>query len=155
VLHPHLVLGVEADLQGAGVNDKGVDFLGDVFKSQLDFFGTVRGRIGYAMDRSLVYFTGGLAYGEVKNRVTTFPSGIVFAKDAIATGYALGGGWEYKLSYVWSVKAEYQYINLGKNDPEFVGVPFSALGGVVHDDAFHTFRAGVNYNFGPVYEPLK
>src|SRR5262249_22306178 len=42
----HFVLGVEADLQGASVEDKATDFLGTVAKSRLDFFGTVRGRLG-------------------------------------------------------------------------------------------------------------
>ena len=31
--------------------------------SSLDYFGTVRGRLGYAFDRTLVYGTGGFAYG--------------------------------------------------------------------------------------------
>jgi outer membrane immunogenic protein len=154
--HPHLVLGVEADLQGASVNDKGADRFGDVFKSQLDYFGTVRGRIGYANYRSLVYFTAGFAYGEVNNRADFSPiTGPVFAKDTTATGYVLGAGFDYKLSPVWSVRAEYQYINFGKNDPEVAGIPFSAAGGIVRDDAFHTVRFGVNYHLVDGYAPLK
>jgi len=165
VWHPHLVLGIEADIQGAGIEDKGTDAIGlGVYKSQLDFFGTVRGRIGYAMNSSLVYFTGGFAYGGIKNTIDSFDPNFRFAKDTTATGYVLGGGWEYKLSPAWSVKGEYQYINLGKNDPEglsgsvvgstfssFHGVPF----GVVRDDAFHTVRIGLNYHLVPGYEPLK
>jgi outer membrane immunogenic protein len=68
----------------------------------------------------------------------------------------LGGGWEYKFSPAWSAKAEYQYINLGKNDPVAVNgtTPFS-LFGVDRDDAFHTVRVGLNYHLLPGYEPLK
>jgi outer membrane immunogenic protein len=158
--HPHLVLGVEADIQGAGVDDKGTDRFGDVFKSQLESFGTVRGRIGYADYRSLVYFTAGFAYGEVRNRADFSPvTGPVFAKDTFDTGYALGAGLDYKLSPVWSVRAEYQYINLGKNDPVDISVlragPYSQNGGGVRDDAFHTVRFGVNYHLVDGYEPLK
>src|SRR5208337_2426615 len=138
ILHPHLVLGAEADIQGAGIEDKGTDKFGDPYKSHLDFFGTVRGRIGYAMDSSLFYFTGGFAYGGIKNEVD-FPyfSGASYIKDTTATGYVLGGGWEYKFSPAWSAKAEYQYINLGKNDPErneVIGHTYSSIGGVLRDD---------------------
>jgi outer membrane immunogenic protein len=148
--HPRLVLGVEADIQGAGIEAKDPNAIG-VFKSRLGFFGTVRGRIGYAHDSSLVYFTGGFAYGGIKNEVN---SDVDFVKDTIATGYVLGGGWEYKFTRAWSGKIEYQYINLGKNDPEAGGITFSSIG-TVRDDAFHTVRAGINYRFGPDYVPLK
>jgi outer membrane immunogenic protein len=56
----------------------------------------------------------------------------------------------------WSVKAEYQFIDLGKNDPvSAVQGPFTNFKVKLEDDAFHTVRAGVNYHFGSVYEPLK
>jgi outer membrane immunogenic protein len=152
VWHPHLVLGVEADIQGAGVEDKGTNGAG-VFTSRLDFFGTVRGRIGYAMDSSLAYFAGGFAYGGIRNEANFGP--VDFVKDTTATGYVLGGGWEYRFSPAWSAKAEYQYINLGKNDPvTSIGVTFSSAGGIVRDDAFHTARVGLNYHLLPGYEPL-
>ena len=62
-----LVLGVETDVQAPSVIGKGHDVAGDAFTSRLQMFGTVRGRIGYAYDRALVYFTGGFAYGTVYN----------------------------------------------------------------------------------------
>src|SRR5208337_5154757 len=63
----HVVFGVEADIQGAGISDKRTDGFGDAVKSDLNYFGTIRGRIGYALDSSLVYFTSGFAYGGIKN----------------------------------------------------------------------------------------
>ncbi len=87
-------------------------------KSELDWFGTVRGRIGYAFDTSLVYFTGGFAYGGLDNQIDIDHLEYWrYQNDGTATGYVLGGGYEYKFSLAWSVKAEYQYINLGRNDP--------------------------------------
>jgi outer membrane immunogenic protein len=44
-----------------------------------------------------------------------------------------------------SLKVEYQYVNLGKNDPVDAGAAFSANGGTVHDDAHNTVRLGLNY----------
>ena len=73
----------------------------------------------------------------------------------------LGGGIEYKFSPSWSLKAEYQYLNFGKNDPAFIsggaGSPAtaSAVGYNIGDDAFHTVRVGVNYWVSPAYMPLR
>ena len=52
------VLGLEADIQGSGANDTFA-----AYKFSNPWFGTVRGRAGYAMNNVLLYVTGGLAYG--------------------------------------------------------------------------------------------
>jgi outer membrane immunogenic protein len=70
----------------------------------------------------------------------------------------VGGGYEYKFNQAWSVKAEYQYINLGRNDPTFSGSSLctpARFGADCVDDAFHTVRVGLNYHIHPAYEPLK
>ncbi len=158
--HPHLVLGVEADIQGSGVEDSQSATLGLVtghYKSDLNWFGTVRGRIGYAFDRALVYGTGGFAFGGIDNEVA-YSTGVTYKSDTTATGYVMGGGVEYKFGPAWSAKAEYQYLNFGKNDPATAsGTTYSSFTPVtkVDEDAFHTFRVGLNYHFMPGYEPLK
>jgi outer membrane immunogenic protein len=153
-----LVLGLEADIQVSGVNDEGRDRVGagDAFRSRLEDFGTVRGRLGYAMDRGLFYFTGGLAYGSVKNEAIISGIPADFLVNTTTTGYVLGGGLEYKFTPSVSIKGEYQYINLGKHDPvDPAAGSYTANGGVVRDDAFHTIRVGLNYSMNRVYEPLK
>ena len=52
------VFGAEADLQGSGAEDTFA-----AYKFSNPWFGTVRGRAGYAMNNVLAYATGGLAYG--------------------------------------------------------------------------------------------
>ena len=59
------VIGIEADIQGAGISDSVSDVLGSQ-ENSLNWFGTVRGRIGYAAGPALIYATGGFAYGEVQ-----------------------------------------------------------------------------------------
>jgi outer membrane immunogenic protein len=153
-----LVVGAEADLQGADISDRVQDFnFGDNFHSRLDWFGTVRGRLGYTFNRTLLFATAGFAYGGVHDSVNgpVLP-GSPYKFDGTATGYALGAGVEYKLNPAWSIKGEYQYINLGTNDPTNpAGVPYSGIGGggvaTVHDDEYHTVRLGVNYRFGASY----
>ncbi len=154
-----IVLGVEADIQGGDMGATGsfADIGGTAHtKSQVDMFGTIRARAGITADRALIYATGGFAYGNVDNQVA-FNPGVTYSKSGIATGYTVGGGLEYKLNPTWSVKGEYQYINLGKNDPVAPGgTAFSSWAGdVVNDDAFHTVRLGLNYHVGSGYEPLK
>ena len=165
------VLGVEADLQGASI---GNSRLGDTnvgspyknkFSSQIDYFGTIRARVGYAFATSLIYFTGGFAYGGIHNEVDFDSNNPTpgyfdpFSKNGTATGYVLGGGYEYKFNSSWSAKLEYQFIDLGKNVPvgvspsPFVGQPVD--GNKIDSDAFHTVRAGINYHVGSTYEPLK
>jgi outer membrane immunogenic protein len=161
IWHPHLVLGVEADIQGAGISASGTDVFTRTYKSDLDFFGTVRGRAGYATDNTLLYFTGGFAFGGLRKFTDDFifPAGQKF--DGTATGYVLGGGVEYKFNPAWSVKVEYQYLNFGKNDPCdaksncFAGDVINGGGPGQKDDDYHTVRVGLNYHFVPGYLPLK
>ena len=90
-------------------------------KSTLDWFGTVRGRVGYAFDRTLVYATGGFAYGHITDELSASLTNPVFTHsvlgqiDTTSTGWVVGGGFEHKFNPTWSVKGEYQYINLGQD----------------------------------------
>ena len=71
------------------------------------------------------YFTGGLAYGSVHNEAADG----TYANNAnsVVMGYVLGGGLEYKVKRDLSFKVEYQYVNLGKNDPsDPTGAAYSA-----------------------------
>ena len=142
------VLGVETDIQASTILGQGTAADGNTYKSRLQALGTVRGRAGYAMDRTLVYFTGGLAYGSVDNEAIA--ANYTNNPNAIATGYVLGGGLEYKVKRDLSVKVEYQYINLGKNE-----LDYTANGGTVHEDTYNTVRVGLNYFPFTAREPLK
>jgi outer membrane immunogenic protein len=76
VFAPRAVLGIEADVQGAGIDDSGtVATTPTREKASLNWFGTLRGRAGYAFDTSLVYVTGGLAFGEVDHQVSWLTGG--------------------------------------------------------------------------------
>src|SRR5919112_1764707 len=56
--------GLETDLQYAAVGNKGASYGTTYYPGDSDgFFGTIRARAGVALDRALVYGTGGFAYG--------------------------------------------------------------------------------------------
>ncbi|MGO9544676.1 MAG: outer membrane protein [Rhodomicrobium sp.] len=148
-----LVFGLEADIQGAGV-DGSVTVGGPASGStSLDWFGTVRGRLGLTVmgGTSLVYVTGGLAYGGVDDKLTV--PGASKSDSQVAAGYVLGAGIEHSYSPSWSVKAEYQYFDLGSDALSLSHSGVTAEGSYDHN--YQTVRVGVNYHFLPSYEPLK
>jgi len=121
-LSPSLVFGIEGDIQLSGVDDKvgpnATVPAGGIVRgsSDVQWLGTLRGRLGWAADRTLFYATGGLAFAGV-DYVVNFTNGVntsVMKNDDTLTGYVVGGGIEHAFSNRWSLKFEYQYINLGK-----------------------------------------
>jgi outer membrane immunogenic protein len=139
----------------------------------LDWFGTVRGRIGPTITPTiLAYVTGGLAYGEVgaSNTVGGFnitgPQGVngstvtPFAgstsSSTLKVGWTLGVGVEGVISGNWTAKLEYLYVDLGNVSGSFV-TPLIAPSGGFATSAYNShitdniLRVGINYKFsGPV-----
>jgi len=139
------LLGVEADFSLAGMNGRasGTSFLTTAFtqtttaEQSTDWYGTVRGRVGWLATPNLLLFgTGGFAYGRVRDSadyttsatpglfLSTGPGGIsvvcspgvacmVGSSSAIKTGWTAGGGVEWLLDQHWSAKIEYQFVDLG------------------------------------------
>jgi outer membrane immunogenic protein len=146
----HLVLGLETDLQGAAIAGSGSDYLqfhGVTDRASedtsLDYFGTARGRLGYAMGQALLYATGGFAYGNVRNGFHDLTNGAFFHTEAVRMGFAAGGGLEYKLRRALSFKVEYQYIDLSHataTDPLRGSV-------ATRDTELNTVRGGIAYHF--------
>lgn len=103
------------------------------------WLGTGRGRIGYAWDRWLPYFTGGVAFGNIK---MTTPALTTESKTKL--GWTLGAGVEYAFMGSWSAKLEYLFVDLGK-----AACSAATCGAADVDVKFNTniIRAGLNYRF--------
>jgi outer membrane immunogenic protein len=161
------VFGIEADLQYSDINEEinvvttGVAFPGvrnNTFRQELEYFGTVRGRLGIAWDRTLIYGTGGLAYGSIKNSADFFgpqPANVrqfTGSVDKTEIGYTVGGGLEHAFGSNWSAKVEYLYYDLGEHIVAVNVIPGSGGGGTGYFSNFrnegHIVRAGLNYKFG-------
>ncbi|MBR1221020.1 porin family protein [Bradyrhizobium sp. U87765 SZCCT0131] len=148
----HWVVGAEADIQGITVEQSSTPAIcatncrgnGQL----LSWFGTVRGRVGYATGPVLSYVTGGFAYGDVKTSELLVIGGVpgTFQNEQTRTGWTLGSGVEAALGGNWTGKIEYLYVDLGRTSDTFV------LGGATRvlssDIREHVFRAGLNYRFG-------
>jgi outer membrane immunogenic protein len=112
-----------------------------------DWLATLRGRVGYAIDRVLFYGTAGGAAGDVKATVS-IPGVVSLSTDNDEFGWTAGGGIEYALTNNLTAKVEYLFVDLGNGSLSCsvatCGVAFSVP---VSFDA-SLVRAGINYKFG-------
>lgn len=134
------VLGIEADFQGSDMHDS---VLGPIIQNngilrpgsaltaseKTDWFGTLRGRVGFTViDTLLVYGTGGLAYGSVNYAANSnfIPPGtqqypVNFSQTK--TGWTAGAGAEWAFTGNWTAKIEYLHYDLGDESTIANGVP--------------------------------
>jgi outer membrane immunogenic protein len=131
------VFGLEGDVAWSGVKDS-VVCGGTTCETKNNWFGTVRGRVGYAWDRWLPYVTGGVAFGDIDaNRV-----GFAGASDTNA-GWTIGAGIEGVIAGRWTAKLEYLYADIGDTT-----CSAAACGTATNVDlGMSVLRAGVNYRF--------
>ncbi|WP_127078418.1 outer membrane protein [Rhodomicrobium lacus] len=149
------VLGVEADFQGADISDTSRKTAGDTVVTRsaahIDWFGTVRGRVGAPLGNALIYATGGLAYADLK-----FGNGYTFADPDVTVstsksewqtkvGWTAGAGVEWALADRLRLRGEYLYVDLGD-----VSVTAPASGEAAAQTAtwhpeLHVVRVGLSY----------
>jgi outer membrane immunogenic protein len=152
----HYVLGGVADIGYLGpIGGNSV-----VSSSQGGVFGTVRLRFGYAMDRLLVYGTGGLAYAGGLYPKSFYSStgsllyysgpisGTLISNNGVLPGYAVGAGLEYALNNRWSVSAEYLYAHFQHSIKEYHTSVRSDPWPICNVLAVNVIRLGLNYHFG-------
>jgi outer membrane immunogenic protein len=116
------VYGIESDIQGTALKTSFNTLLsgaGNVLTnttSDINYYGTVRGRLGWAAGQWLFYGTGGLAYGAwdlASGYVSPFSS--TLGMNGLNIGWVGGGGIEYKWSPNVIFSLNYQYVDLGRN----------------------------------------
>ena len=148
------VIGVEGDVNGGDVRSRttftGVGRAPGLIESDHDNIeGSLRGRVGIAVDRALFYATGGAAFGEIEDSYMRTGPGNTSAFQALTkthVGYTVGGGMEYALTTNWSLRAEYRYTDYGR----YVDVNDGALGvgfNTTHKLNFNLAQIGFSYKF--------
>jgi len=177
------LLGIEADIQATGQRGGNTYCLtancpaASLFITsdhKLEWFATVRGRVGILLDdrKLLLYGTGGYAVGQIDSNYGLGAFGVagplaVANISSTRSGWTAGGGGEYHVDRNWSVKLEYLYLDLGRNsvniaatqtvppfiilqtpDFRFIGSSSTTTTGALNTRfTDHILRAGVNYRF--------
>lgn len=174
----HLVLGLEGDWQWAAArhsfcrqtdigsdpcsDDSGRGFL--TLQGETRGIGTVRGRLGYAFDRVMVYGTGGVAFVDTRDSITAdcrvagcANSGArnltTATFSSVRTGWAAGVGAELMLSPNWIVRSEYLHVDVGTASDTLNLASGNCLGGPCgaswsRSQRYDIGRIGFSYKFG-------
>jgi outer membrane immunogenic protein len=140
------VVGIEGDLSYSSADGEG-DIEGVInarIKSEYNYLASVTGRVGYAVDRTLIYAKGGIGFTELELTDVAL-SGVVNGSGSESlTGWTIGGGVEHAFNDHWTIKGEYQFYDFSADIPTTV-----LFGGRVYDDDFnvHAIKVGFNYKF--------
>ena len=141
-----IVLGIEGDVDWSNVKGSVDCAPGFTCDTSNSYLATFRGRIGYAFDRFLPYFTAGGAYGDIKASVSLPAFGLTASSSKSQLGWTAGAGIEYAFLGSWTAKLEYLYVDLGSFN--------AATAPVVNNVTFKEsiVRLGLNYKFaGPIF----
>jgi outer membrane immunogenic protein len=167
----NIVWGIEADFDYMGLNASnsaiGIYVIpaGTTFSLaqsvQTNWFFTLRPRVGFTVDHTLIYATVGLAATNLNYNATFTDFLVAINVGAVSTtraGWTVGGGIEHAFGANWSAKVEYLYADFGSvsttgvgnatfnNTPGFPGSlsPFTDTANL----KVSIVRAGLNYKFG-------
>lgn len=133
------VAGIEADGDWSDIRGSAPTTACAACQTSNEWLGTVRGRLGFAWDRVLLFGTGGLAFGDVK------ATSALGASDSSELGWTAGGGVEVGITESLTAKIEYLYVDLQNGSctggcgapPAPVSVSFTSS----------LVRGGLNYKF--------
>jgi outer membrane immunogenic protein len=156
------VFGLEGDLQASHIKGEslipgpfaqvgvGPSGPGSFYSYQnMDWFGTARGRVGYAFNNVLLYGTGGVMYADLQTKQSlAFPGIAPYANDSnsIRAGWVAGGGVEWGVLANLSLKAEALYYDLGHVTTAGVETPPNAFTDF-KTFGFHGVLARVGFNY--------
>ena len=109
--------------------------------AQIPWIGTLRGRVGYAFDRFLLYVTAG---GAATQLISTVNVGAIGTASTTYThgAWTAGGGIEAAVTENFSARVEYLYLDTGNINVAQVGAPSVTVTGRMQDNLV---RAGLNY----------
>jgi outer membrane immunogenic protein len=157
------VAGLEADFNFSNAQDSvvnirtvGLNSVTSVASIDVNWLSTIRGRLGFAFDRVLVYGTGGFAFGEVEGTATLTGNGGLNglfwsgSSSDTRTGWTIGAGVEFAATQNILIRLEYLYYDLGSFNVTAVQTAGPATGFVASRDVDVTgniVRGAVNFKF--------
>ena len=145
------VAGLEGDVDGSHASSS-YGVAGINVSTSRNVQGSVRGRLGFAVDRALFYATGGAAFGGLSNTYANAFNGSTDSFSHTRVGYTVGGGVEYAITNNWSLRAEYRRTDFGK----MTDVLTNSAGGGVNANTHavdNRVQGGFSYKFD-MFSPL-
>ena len=140
------VIGLEGDFEGTGIDTDEDDEDGpEDFEADVNWQGSIRGRLGFTADRFMFYGTGGIAFADFD---TNYDDGVAGGPDdddedgETEMGWTAGAGVDYAFTDNIFVRGEYRYADYADFDDD----EDDAIG-EVQDLETHTIRAGVGFKF--------
>jgi outer membrane immunogenic protein len=153
---PHIVLGIEADFSAADIKATSVSTTAtgtSSTSSKDDWFGTMRGRVGYAFDNWLLYGTGGFAWMHDTSTRTVLASvvpalvGQSASASSTLTGWTVGGGVEVGITANWIARLEYLHMDFASYTDHFVYVPATGNRTINEKLTADIVRVAMSYKF--------
>ena len=147
-----IVVGVEGtwsalDLQGDTTCAFGIA----TCRRSTDWLATVVGRLGYAMDRAMVYGLAGVAWGKVETDSDALGGVFQFSGSETHVGWVAGVGLEYAVTSKILARVEYNHVDLGSErqdlDVSFLGTPTGTTVPSKVDLSADVIKVGVSWKF--------
>jgi outer membrane immunogenic protein len=141
-------VGFEADAFWSGITgDDAIQQLGVVDKSDLRWGGSLRARGGIAVDRLLLFFTGGYGFGDIQH-TSTAPGFPIDQFTSFRSGLTGGGGIAYAITPNLIGKLEYRFYDLGRY--QRLGTPLTPNGQLPYtvDSTYSVVTVGFDFKFG-------
>jgi outer membrane immunogenic protein len=133
VQYGNVVVGLEGSLAAANFDGK---FTAPYMPAtsaggwtpNMNWLGTVTGKVGYSVGQWLPYVKGGFAAADVGSPLQGAGQIGSFTQSTTAAGWTAGLGFEYQLSSKWSLGLEYLYTDLGVSPPSAAAGSFAGGG---------------------------
>lgn len=139
-----IVLGLEGDIAWANITGDSDDADEDILGTDINWLGTIRGRVGFAADSFLLYGTAGVAFAGVDSwMIDTWGVDETFTDSSTRIGWVAGIGAEAMVADNVSLKAEWLYHDFGSADFSFDNGDETATQSLT----VSTFKIGANFHF--------
>jgi outer membrane immunogenic protein len=162
-LSPWFVLGVEGQVSWTDLKGTSPCVLVLACKTEHDWIATLAARVGFSVDRAMLYLKGGAAWAQSTYSASLDLGNLIQASTSVSDdrfGVMFGAGVEYAFLPNWSAKIEYNFIRFRDEDYDFpVALDFDPPAvnlnfGAQVKETIHLVKAGVNYRFNWGKAPL-
>ena len=140
------VFGIEGDFDGSALNAKNNPNSGISSTIKWPWMATIRGRVGAAFDRVLIYGTAGAAFTDASASITAPGLGTLFNASQVDSGWTAGAGVENAFAPNWIARAEYLYVD---TQLSLSGALVGSGGTLSYSGPLkqNIIRVGINYKF--------